>query len=72
MGYFPAPHAITHLAQFVAYVDVEAREAIVGGTADEPTVLTSAKETARFVVSACGLRRGKWPKFGKWLVSGPR
>ena len=64
MDYFAVPRAITHLAQFVAYVDAEAGEAIVGGTGDEPIVLTSAKDTARFVVGACALPKGRWPKFG--------
>ena len=49
MDYFAVPHAITHLAQFVAYVDAEAGEAIVCGTGDEPIVLTSARDTARFI-----------------------
>jgi hypothetical protein len=26
--------------------------------------LTTARDTARFVVGACGLPRGSWPKFG--------
>jgi hypothetical protein len=64
MDYFAVPHAITHLAQFVAYVDAEAGEAIVCGTGDEPIVLTSARDTARFVVAACELPKGQWPKFG--------
>jgi hypothetical protein len=67
MDYFAVPNAKTHLAQFVAYVDVETAEAIVAGTGDEVIVLTSAEDTARFVVGACELPRGKWPKFGSMV-----
>jgi len=64
MDYFAVPFAVTHLAQFVSYVDAEMGEGIVGGTGDEKLVLTTARDTARFVVGACGLPRGSWPKFG--------
>jgi NmrA-like family len=64
MDYFAVPFAVTHLAEFVAYVDAEMGEGIVGGSGDEKLVLTTARDTARFVVGACGLPRGSWPKFG--------
>jgi len=67
MDYFAVPHAKTHLAQFVAYVDAELMEAVVAGTGEEPIILTSARDTARFCVAACELPKGKWPKFGSMV-----
>ena len=67
MDYFAVPHAKTHLAQFVAYVDAERMEAIVAGDGDTGIILTSAKDTARFCVKACELPGGTWPKFGSMV-----